>query len=190
MSLIKVIFENWSKPSSDNIVLFLLKIVFMLITIAIGFFKDLRLDLANNVINITLFLTTRQFYLLGIALAIYTPAGGLIYLVSYLTRGFNTFILHNYIYGLNTFLSMLFLLATTSPATMSRVMDKIGIGLSVRLVNNILRELESSLDFKKARGLELKWSIRGNIIVLFDAVKILVRRSREIEVALKSRGLD
>jgi hypothetical protein len=191
LSIARLILSHWERArASRSRRWFLVKTLYFIATIVVGLMNNLALDATNIVLSGSLLAFSGCLDLLAYSLLIFLPAGGLLYALAYLTYGFKQTILHNYLYGFNTFLAVEYLVATTSPDLLAGYLDRVGLGLVVRLVNNVFWELEGALDSKRARGVELKWSVKGQAMALIDAVKIMAKRLNELDTALKARGLE
>lgn len=191
MSIARLILSHWERAQAGRSRRwFLVKTLYFVATIVVGLMNNLVLDSANIVLSGSLLALSGCLDLLGYSLIIFLPAGGVLYTLAYLTYGFKQAMLHNYLYGFNTFLAVEYLAATTSPDLLASYLDRVGLGLVVRLVNNVLWELEGALDSKRARGVELEWSVKGQAMALIDAVKIMAKRLNELDTALKARGLE
>ncbi|MGC9011620.1 hypothetical protein [Thermogladius sp.] len=194
MSVAKSLLRHWAESEevgrgSGRAWLYL-KTAYFIATLGIGYFNNVVADVLNLLLSAALLVAGGCLDLLAYSLAVFLPAGGVMLGLSYSVHGYTPAILHNYLFGYNTFLSLMLVVATTSPRLLVSAMDRVGLGLAIRLMKNVVWELDEVLDSKRSRGIELRWSLRGQLVGLFDATKVLARRLGVLESSLKARGFD
>lgn len=167
-----------------------LKVAFALYVTASYFVGSRELDVANALAGMILLAASGCADIALYSLIIYAPVTALMVLVSMLLGGFSSSTLHNYLYGYATFLAVAFLASTTHPSDLAALADRLGLGLAVRMLNNVLWELEEAVASKASRGFEPGLNPKKQLVVVLDAVKIAAKRASEIEAALRSRGVE
>ncbi|MEM0040800.1 MAG: hypothetical protein QW320_06635 [Ignisphaera sp.] len=192
MLLLKHVFDKWEENKKVSRLRVYAVFSYMLATLSSIVFVNIHLDLVLSLIGALSLLMLGEAVMLGVSLVVYVPLASILYALSVIGGGglVDLKLIHYYIYGYNTSLAFILVFMGIGLANLARMLDRFGLGLTIRLAYSMMRELDSVTSFKEARGLESGRSIEGVIALVLDSLKIMLRRLVDVETALKARGFD